>query len=168
MDSPQQSAKSQAISYTVPDNEDGDQIFAFTEKTTGENDDMEDSIVVSSTPTLRSRSNRNALQKSLGDGTRVRKRKSTVKSKPIETRLDVLQDADTFNRSEVLATIAKETLVNRTNALIAKKDLFLPLLPGNNFITKSIEQVVRNSEHNVKGIIPYEELTGQPKGCVMS
>ena len=63
-------------------------------------------------------------------------------------------------RNEVRDHIATETAGKRANFLIAKQDLFLPLLPQGNYIQRLASQHTGDSDLS----IPYEVLNEQPKG----
>ena len=63
-------------------------------------------------------------------------------------------------RNEVRDQIATETAGKRANFLIAKQDLFLPLLPQGNYIQRLASQHTGASDLS----IPYEVLKEQPKG----
>lgn len=63
-------------------------------------------------------------------------------------------------RNEVRDQIATETAGKRANFLIAKQDLFLPLLPHGNYIQRLASQHRGVSDLS----IPYEVLSEQPKG----
>ena len=63
-------------------------------------------------------------------------------------------------RNEVRDQIATETAGKRANFLIAKQDLFLPLLPQGNYIQRLASQHTGDSDLSV----PYEVLNEQPKG----
>ena len=64
------------------------------------------------------------------------------------------------SRNEVRDQIATETAGKRANFLIAKQDLFLPLLPQGNYIQRLASQHTGASDLS----IPYEVLGEQPKG----
>lgn len=63
-------------------------------------------------------------------------------------------------RNEVRDQIATETAGKRANFLIAKQDLFLPLLPQGNYIQRLASQHTGASDLAV----PYEVINEQPKG----
>ena len=63
-------------------------------------------------------------------------------------------------RNEIRDQIATETASKRANFLIAKQDLFLPLLPQGNYIQRLASQHTGTSDLS----IPYEVLREQPKG----
>ncbi|KAI9799832.1 MAG: hypothetical protein M1825_004393 [Sarcosagium campestre] len=74
------------------------------------------------------------------------------------------------SRQNVRRGIANKTLVNRARFLKAKKDLFLPLLPENNYISKLLEKDA-SSRESLEGVQPeqeelqpYELRQHQPKG----
>ncbi|KAL8932748.1 MAG: hypothetical protein Q9216_006698 [Gyalolechia sp. 2 TL-2023] len=120
-----------------------------------------------------------------GDKSRKKSKVSKASMRPIVTsdaRKPILKSA----RSLVRDAIATGTVVKRNNFFIARKDLFLPLLPKKNYITKLIEQqtpkdqdedilAISDSmkslssapEHDTgrKGVtVPYEDIPQQPRG----
>ncbi|KAL2354412.1 ISWI chromatin-remodeling complex ATPase-like protein ISW2 [Cryomyces antarcticus] len=70
--------------------------------------------------------------------------------------------ADTA-RSRIRADIAAHTKVRQDDFMLANKDYFLPLLPGNNYIKKLVKSKgVPNTENNL--VVPYKTIEEQPKG----
>lgn len=67
-------------------------------------------------------------------------------------------------RAEVREAIAAETRVSRSAFFVAKKDIFLPLLPERNHVSKLVAQSTEEGAAPLKPIVEYEELTEQPKG----
>ncbi|KAI9836663.1 MAG: hypothetical protein M1819_001298 [Sarea resinae] len=65
-------------------------------------------------------------------------------------------------RAEVQSNIAAETTARRKRFLLAKKDLFLPLLPERNNLQKLIDG--QTGEEDGEALREYEELVTQPKG----
>ena len=72
----------------------------------------------------------------------------------------ILGAAPKTARNVVRDQIATETAVKRANFLVAKQDLFLPLLPQGNYIQRLASQQTGASDLSV----PYEVLKEQPKG----
>lgn len=72
-------------------------------------------------------------------------------------------------RNEIRETISRETAVKRGNFYVAKKDYFLPLLPGSNNINRLVEARRAAGQQGDEHItIPYEALEQQPEGWVFS
>ncbi|XPS76632.1 hypothetical protein M3J09_008680 [Ascochyta lentis] len=61
-------------------------------------------------------------------------------------------------RARLRDNIAHKSKVKANNFLVAHKNLFLPLLPPHNYVTKLL------ANHKADPIVDYEELTEQPKG----
>lgn len=90
---------------------------------------------------------------------RVRRKKKHYK--PASKRSKAILDAvPKTARNEVRDQIATETAGKRAKFLIAKQDLFLPLLPQGNYIQRLASQHTGASDLSV----PYEVLKEQPKG----
>ncbi|MCJ1314142.1 hypothetical protein MMC25_007822 [Agyrium rufum] len=71
--------------------------------------------------------------------------------------VDVAQTA----RKQVRDSIATKTTVKRARFFREYKDLFLPLLPEHNYISKSLEAHV--GDNDVSGVVPMADIA-QPKG----
>ena len=69
-------------------------------------------------------------------------------------------------RNETRDFIATETARKRARFFVAKKEYFLPLLPGHNHIQKLAEQVEQSEECNETklAVVPYQSIEIQPKG----
>lgn len=61
-------------------------------------------------------------------------------------------------RNRLRDDIARKTKARANNFLVANKDLFLPLLPKNNYVAKLV------TEGKAQPIVEYKELTEQPQG----
>ena len=92
-----------------------------------------------------------------GDKRVRRKRKQHKSSKRSKA---ILGTVPKTTRNEVRDQIATETAVKRANFLVAKQDLFLPLLPQGSYIQRLASQHIGASDLSV----PYEVLKDQPKG----
>ena len=90
---------------------------------------------------------------------RVRRKKKHYKSASKRSKA-ILGAVPKTARNEVRDQIATETAGKRANFLIAKQDLFLPLLPQGNYIQRLASQHTGASDLSV----PYEVLKEQPKG----
>lgn len=96
-----------------------------------------------------------------GDKRVVKKRKTTKShSKP----KSVLQpSAPRTARQELREYVNTETAGKRANFFVAKKDLFLPLLPEGNHIQRLVAQ--RQQSEKEEGLsVPYEIIEHQPAG----
>ena len=71
--------------------------------------------------------------------------------------------APTSARHEIRKEIATETARKRANFFVAKKDYFLPLLPGNNHITRLVEERIESQEGDKDLSVPYVALEHQPR-----
>lgn len=118
---------------------------------------------------------------------RKKHKTSKPKNKPIVTSDATKAIPVKTIRSQIRETIATETAVKKDNFFIAHKDLFLPLLPKRNHITKLIdkkhfddqEEDILAVSHSLASLnthgtgmkdlsIPYEDLTQQPLGIKAS
>ena len=90
---------------------------------------------------------------------RVRRKKKHYKPAS-ERSKTILGAVPKTARNEVRDQIATETAGKRANFLIAKQDLFLPLLPQGNYIQRLASQHTGTTDQTV----PYEVLNEQPKG----
>ena len=61
-------------------------------------------------------------------------------------------------RSRLRDEIAQQSKAKANNFLVANKQLFLPLLPAHNYVSKLV------AANQTKPIVEYEELTEQPEG----
>ena len=87
--------------------------------------------------------------------------RKTKQSRPVSKKSKaILVAVPKTARNEVRDQIATETAGKRANFLIAKQDLFLPLLPQGNYIQRLASQHTGASDLS----IPYEVLSEQPKG----
>ena len=90
---------------------------------------------------------------------RVRRKKKHYKPAPKRSKA-ILGAVPKTARNEVRDQIATETAGKRANFLIAKRDLFLPLLPQGNYIQRLASQHTEARDLSV----PYVVLKEQPKG----
>ena len=90
-----------------------------------------------------------------------RRRKTKSRSKP-KTRIQV--SAPKTARAEVREHVNTETAGKRANFFLAKKDLFLPLLPEANHIQRLTAQRQRTGEREQDLSVPYEIIEHQPSG----
>lgn len=93
-----------------------------------------------------------------GDKFRVKKKKLRRKSAP-PPRSKTTSVAPKTSRNELRDQIATETAGTRANFFIAKKDLFLPLLPVGNHVQRLVDQ---QGDEDLS--VPYEALQAQPAG----
>ncbi|KAL9002490.1 MAG: hypothetical protein Q9188_004571 [Gyalolechia gomerana] len=120
-----------------------------------------------------------------GDKSRKKRKVSKASKRPNVTS-DAPKPTVKSLRSQVRDAIATGTVVKRNNFFIAHKNLFLPLLPKKNHITKLMEhQNIEVQEQDIlavsdsieslnsapkndigaKGLsVPYEDLSQQPRG----
>jgi SWI/SNF-related matrix-associated actin-dependent regulator of chromatin subfamily A member 5 len=98
-------------------------------------------------------------------------RKSSNNKKADHSALDELAGHDLppilNSRSAIRQEIASKTGAYRNQFLIEKKDLWLPLLPNNNYVRKLIEKHDQHSAAEagpVPPVSPYEEIETQPLG----
>lgn len=114
----------------------------------------------------------------------LRERKSTLKASendqlpqqqnqtPSDTEsIDKLAGGDLTpvinSRTAIRQEIAIKTTAYRERFLIEKKDLWLPLLPQNNYIQKLVEKQNQLSADHIarlRPVSPYEEIETQPHG----
>ena len=106
-----------------------------------------------------------------GDKPRKKKRK-LVQRRPYQplpkVPSDLRKSAPRTARNAIRDSIASYTVAKRAKFFIAKKELFLPLLPENNHIAKLVEQQDNHgsslaSDHETS-IVEYEALEYQPEG----
>ena len=102
-----------------------------------------------------------------GDKRVVKKRKtkkSRSKPKIIIQPSAPVASAPKTARQELREYVNTETAGKRANFFIAKKDLFLPLLPEDNHIQRLVAQQRRvgNKEENLS--VPYKVIEKQPAG----
>ncbi|KAL8939922.1 MAG: hypothetical protein Q9211_002526 [Gyalolechia sp. 1 TL-2023] len=120
-----------------------------------------------------------------GDKSSRKKRRAKASKRP-KVASDVPKPTVKSARSQVRHAIAKGSVVKRNNFFIARKDLFLPLLPKKNHITRLIElQRAEDQEQDILAVsdsiesldsapkkdigskdlsVPYEDLSQQPCG----
>lgn len=120
-----------------------------------------------------------------GDKPMRKKLKASRPTKPSKVISHIRQPPAKTARIQIRDMIANETVSKRNNFFLAHKDLFLPLLPSKNHVTKLIEQ--KNLEgqdddilavsdtftslntHEMKDLsVPYEDLSQQPLGIKAS
>ncbi|KAL8872769.1 MAG: hypothetical protein Q9174_001660 [Haloplaca sp. 1 TL-2023] len=118
-----------------------------------------------------------------GDKPRRKKKHGTLPARKSHSKPKMPKTAQPkTGRAEIREIIATETAAKRNNFFIARKQLFLPLLPERNFVSKLLEQrrVARQDRDAVTEAnnfqtlqhpaddedlsVPYEELKQQPKG----
>ncbi|KAL8930935.1 MAG: hypothetical protein Q9208_000036 [Pyrenodesmia sp. 3 TL-2023] len=117
----------------------------------------------------------------------LRKKQKATTEKP-EVKSDVPKKAPVKTaRTQTRETIATETAAKKNNFFVAHKDLFLPLLPPKNYITRLVDQKkfdvqeddilavsdsldsLRSPDGQLKDLsIPYEDLSQQPLGIKAS
>lgn len=100
------------------------------------------------------------------DKPRLKKKKKAQKS--VSKPKEILKSSDSkvqalpkTARNEIREFINTETAGKRANFLVAKKGVFLPLLPDGNHIQKLVAQHGQDAEDNS---VPYEALEQQPAG----
>ena len=97
-----------------------------------------------------------------GDKRVVRKRKATKsRSKPKTT---MQPSAPKTARQELREYVNTETARKRSNFFVAKKDLFLPLLPEGNHVQRLVAQQERGGKLEEGLSAPYEVIEQQPAG----
>lgn len=97
-----------------------------------------------------------------GDKRNTRKRKITKRrSKP---KTIIQPSAPKTARQELREYVNTETAGRRSNFFMAKKDLFLPLLPEGNHIQRLVAQQQRGGKQEEDLSVPYEIIEQQPAG----
>lgn len=87
---------------------------------------------------------------------RLSKPRAKAKGRPPATRPS--------ERTEIRRDISTVTARKRANFLIANKDLFLPLLPGNNHVQRLLDQRKASQQDERDLTFPYKALAKQPIG----
>ena len=97
-----------------------------------------------------------------GDKRIVKKRKITKsRSKPKPT---LQPSAPRTARQELREYVNTETAGKRSNFFVAKKDLFLPLLPEGNHVQRLVAQRQQSQKKEEDLSVPYEIIEHQPAG----
>ena len=99
-----------------------------------------------------------------GDKRVVKKRKTTkTRAKP-RPRTISQPSAPRTARQELREYVNTETAGKRSNFFVAKKDLFLPLLPEGNHIQRLVAQRQQSEKSEEDLSVPYEVIEHQPTG----
>ena len=98
-----------------------------------------------------------------GDKRIVKKRRITKNRSKTKT---ISQPGTTQKtaRQELREYVNTETAGKRSNFFVAKKDLFLPLLPDNNHIQRLVAQRQQSGKSEEDLSVPYEIIEHQPAG----
>ena len=97
-----------------------------------------------------------------GDKRVTRKRKTTKRRSKPKTMIQPL--APKTARQELREYVNTETAGKRSNFFVAKKDLFLPLLPEGNHVQRLVDQQQRVGKKEEELSVPYEVIEKQPAG----
>ena len=101
-------------------------------------------------------------KKQNGDKRIIKKRKTTKRRSNPKT---ILQPAAPKTaRQELREYVNTETAGKRSNFFVAKKDLFLPLLPESNHIQRLVAQRQTSGTSEEDLSVPYEAIEHQPAG----
>ena len=94
---------------------------------------------------------------------RIAKKRKIAKSQP-RTKTKSQHSAPTTARQELREIVNTETAGKRANFFVAKKDLFLPLLPEGNHVQRLVAQRHQNGKKEEDLSVPYEIIEHQPAG----
>ena len=94
---------------------------------------------------------------------RVAKKKRTAKSLP-RPKTKSQPSAPKTARQELREFVNTETAGKRANFFVAKKDLFLPLLPEGNHVQRLVAQRQQSVKKEEDLSVPYEIIEHQPAG----
>jgi SWI/SNF-related matrix-associated actin-dependent regulator of chromatin subfamily A member 5 len=133
-------------------------------------DEDEDNTIQYATPSyarLRERKPNKSL-KAMENGYTSRKRPQTTRKKSTVIKLAGRDLTPVVSRrTAIREEIANKTAATRNMFLVEKKDLWLPLLPPNNYVRKLVEKHENLSAAEVAKlpmVSPYEEIETQPRG----
>ena len=96
-------------------------------------------------------------------GRRVPKKKRTTKSRS-QPKTILKSSAPKTARQELREYVNTETAGKRSRFFVAKKDLFLPLLPEGNHVQRLVAQQQEGEKGGEDLSVPYEVLEKQPEG----
>ena len=94
---------------------------------------------------------------------RVAKKRRITKSRS-KPRSTLPPSAPKTARQELREYVNTETAGKRSNFFVAKKDLFLPLLPEGNHIQRLVAQRLQSEKGKEDMTVPYEVIEQQPAG----
>ena len=94
---------------------------------------------------------------------RVAKKRRITKSRS-KPRSTLPPSAPKTARQELREYVNTETAGKRSNFFLAKKDLFLPLLPEGNHIQRLVAQRLQSEKGKEDMTVPYEVIEQQPAG----
>lgn len=97
-----------------------------------------------------------------GDKRVAKKRKITKRRSRPKTELP--PQAPRTARQEIREYVNTETAGKRSNFFVAKKDLFLPLLPEGNHVQRLVAQRQQSEKGEEDPSVPYEIIEHQPVG----
>ena len=98
----------------------------------------------------------------------VKKKKSYRRSSGMSKPKPSSPAAQMTERNAIRHQISTVTAAKRANFFIAKKDLFLPLLPEGNHVARLADQRCQLGHDAADLTIPYEALEAQPTGFAIS
>ena len=94
---------------------------------------------------------------------RVTKKRKTTKRRSKSMTIPQ-PSAPKTSRQEIREHVNSDTAGKRANFFLAKKELFLPLLPEANHIQRLVAQRQRGREREADLSVPYEVVENQPSG----
>ena len=99
-----------------------------------------------------------------GDKRVAKKRKITKRQAKPKTTSQPSAPVLKTARQELREYVNTETAGKRSNFFVAKKDLFLPLLPEGNHIQRLVAQRQQSEKREEDLSVPYEVIEHQPAG----
>ena len=95
---------------------------------------------------------------------RIAKKRRRITKSHAKPRSTLPTSAPKTARQELREYVNTETAGKRSNFFVAKKDLFLPLLPEGNHIQRLVAQRLQSEKGEEDMTVPYEVIEQQPAG----
>ena len=115
---------------------------------------------------LRQHKDLNQSLRAQENGDKPRKKRKLLGRAPtiLKAEKSAVRQKPNTDRMEIRERIATETAGKRANFFVAKKHLFLPLLPETNFVKKLVDQRAQKGRQDEDVTVLYEALEKQPAG----